>query len=511
VTPADALALAQSRRTVRRLSGPEGLLACYDETDRRLVAKGFPPTSPWWRDTFGRWYASRRRQLVVRGGRRGGKSSSLSRLAVVEALFGDHHVPPGDLGTVAIIAQNRVEGAKRLRTVTAILDALGVAYQPLGGSAVGVELVGRRIAVQVFAASIAGVSGFTGIFILADEVAKWLDADTGANPATEVLASVRPTMATQPNARIVLSSSPMGRLDAHYDAYELGETPHQVTAYAPTWVANPTITEEQTKADEPDEATWRREYLAEPQAEAESALLSSLLLGESVRADPWDLPPVAGWTYVATMDPATRGNAWTFVVATRKPDGTRTIALAREWVGTPSKPLHIGTVFAEMAALLRPYGEDLVYTDQLAIDPLREMADAHGLQLVEVPWTPISKREAYEELNRIVLSRQFECHPDPQVKTDLLGIRKLLTRAGVTYDLVTIGTRHSDYAPAVAMAVSQASMRLELAKPEPQPGTREFDAMLVEARRQAFLADKERPEWMPRVANDRGEGAWWRR
>ena len=30
-------------------------------------------------------------------------------------------------------------------------------------------------------------------------------------------------MATQPHARIILSSSPMGKWDAHYDAFEQGE------------------------------------------------------------------------------------------------------------------------------------------------------------------------------------------------------------------------------------------------------------------------------------------------
>lgn len=41
--------------------------------DRALVAKGFHPTSPWWLETLARFYASGRRQLVIRAGRRAGK------------------------------------------------------------------------------------------------------------------------------------------------------------------------------------------------------------------------------------------------------------------------------------------------------------------------------------------------------------------------------------------------------------------------------------------------------
>jgi hypothetical protein len=40
----------------------------------------------------------------------------------------------------------------------------------------------------------------------------------------------------------------------------------QIVAIAPTWVANNSITEAQTRKLEPDERIWRREYLAEPQA-----------------------------------------------------------------------------------------------------------------------------------------------------------------------------------------------------------------------------------------------------
>ena len=75
----------------------------------------------------------------------------------------------------------------------AVLDALGIKHRPIDG---GVELVDRPIAFKVYTASIAWVSGFTCIRAIADEAAKWRDADTGANPAREVLASLRPTMAT---------------------------------------------------------------------------------------------------------------------------------------------------------------------------------------------------------------------------------------------------------------------------------------------------------------------------
>jgi hypothetical protein len=45
----------------------------------------------------------------------------------------------------------------------------------------------------------------------------------------------------------------------------------QIVAIAPTWVANISITEEETRKLEPDARIWRREYLAEPQASLSNA------------------------------------------------------------------------------------------------------------------------------------------------------------------------------------------------------------------------------------------------
>lgn len=511
IASADALIAALG--TVAEPSRPhaEDILTRFDEMDARLVHAGFPPTSPWWRETFERWYRSGCRQLVARCGRRGGKSSSLSRLGVVEALYGQHNIPPGDVGTVAIISTRRDEAAKRLRTITAILDALGVAHRPLSGSALGVELVGRPIAFQVFAASIAGVSGFTAVFVLCDEVAKWLDSDTGANPATEVLASARPTMATQPNARIVLSSSPMGMLDAHYDAYEAGDDAFQLTAYAPTWEANPTLSEADTRLLERDESTWLREYAAVPQAEVESALLTEMLVDRATREGPADLPREPGHYYAATIDPATRGNAWTLAVATRGPDRVRRVVLCREWRGTASAPLVPTDVFVEIRELLKPYGLTWLTSDQYAGDALKDIARKAGLTLSLEPWTQSNKREAYEGLRSMLLDEELELPPDLSVKLDLLGIRKKLTRNGVTYELATQGARHSDYAPAIALAALKVR---GIAKPPPPP-PKTADEEQTERKRQ-FLAsirkDREFREQFGRVpVTHRGQNGMLRR
>lgn len=435
------------------LSHEQAVLRGLHSMERTLGACGFPPLSPFWKGTIERWYGAGRRQLVARVGRRGGKSSSLCRLAVAEALHGYHRVPPGDVGVVAIVSANRPDATARLKTICVILDALGVEYRSDGPDAI--VLTDRAIGFRVYTASVAGVSGFTSIFVFCDEVAKWHDRDTGANPAREVLASIRPTMATQRHGRIVLSSSPMGMADAHFDAFEQGETSHQVVAHAESWVANPTITEEDTRADEPDELVWLREYAAVPQADSDASLIPQSAVLSMVRREPVELPHKDGSVYVATMDPATRGDAWTLVLCRRELD-IRRVVLAREWHGTHERPLSPKAVLTEISGILRNYGVLKVFSDQFAGDALVDIGRDTGLYIELKPWSATSRREALEELRELVLAGMVEFPNDPAVIADVCAVKRILTRAGASYALPRVRDRHCDYAMALAMGVSAA-------------------------------------------------------
>jgi hypothetical protein len=392
--------------------------------DAVLVKAGFPPLSQWWVDTFRRFYESGKRQLVVRKGRRAGGSSSLCRLAVVEALYSDHKVPPGDIGTVAFISANLTEAKSRLRTIAKILETLKI---PFSKREEVITLKNRPVEFRVFAATIAGVSGFTGIMVVADEAAKWADKTTGSNPATEVLSSVRPTMATQPRAKIVLSSSPWSTLDAHYEAFERGDNDHQMVAHCTTWQGNPTISEEQTHRDEPDIRIWRREYSAQAQGASLGAFDHDAIeraFGEHP-GERTDAAPVL------ICDPSSgRKDAWSYCLAHWSVGG-RARATYRD--GTPAS-LSDGTpvyeegsievpsvltftamdaaegafwattdaevIIDRIAALARKHGVRQIYSDQREELMLRSAFTKRGFRFTSLPWSNPSKVTAVELLRR---------------------------------------------------------------------------------------------------------------
>jgi hypothetical protein len=476
--------LASTRRHAERPS----LLESLRIQDERLVAASFPPISPWWWDTLGGFYGRDLRQLVLRVGRRGGKSSTLCRVGVCEALHGDHSIPPGDVGVVAIVSTTKPEARERLRTVRAILDALKVGHHPIEG---GLELDTKPRAFKVFAGTIAGVSGFTSICVLCDEVAKWRDADTGANPATEVLASIRPTMKTQPNARIFLSSSPVGRLDAHAAAFDEGETSLQIVAHAPTWAANPTLSEASTRKDEPDELIWQREYAAVPIDGEVASLFSPVTIDAATRAE-LTRSADPGCSDAAGMDPGTKRNAWTIVLAGKRWVGGRIklcVLRCMEWRGTQSQPLKPEVVMQEIAEIVSPHRLHHVHTDHWSVDALAAVGrmprkvrvgpDLIDWPLYLIPWrySQAEKLRGYETIRVGLETGAVELAPVPQLRRDMLAVQKIVTRNGLTVDFgESPDGRHADFAPALLLALDRAAI---LPDP-PNPVAKAEDERLVE-------------------------------
>ena len=386
------------------------------------------------------------------------KSSTLCRVAVCEALHGGHVIPPATLACSRSSRYGWARHAERLRTLRDILQALGEPYTQRGDD---VELPSRHTLFRVFAATIAGVSGPTCIGAVGDEAAKWRDAATGANPATEVLRSLRPTLLTQPRAKMFLSSSPLGNLDAHAEAYNEGDTQYQRVAGAASWVANPTVTEAQTPREEPNLDTWRREYAAIPLEGSEESFFSPALLDAAERPSAGDVPRETGVLYHAAMDPALVRNAWTLAIAGRRWVAgrvRRSVVAVRQWQGSAAKPLRPDAVLVDAAALLRTYGLDVVDTDEFHGQSLAVIAERPDIDLVVRvnPTTSAGKIERYESLLTQFSDGQVELPKDPIVRADLLAVRRLLTPNGFVIRLPeTPDGRHCDYAPSVSMALSR--------------------------------------------------------
>lgn len=450
----------------------------YQALDRALVARGFPATSQWWMGTLKMFFASGCRKLVLRVGRRGGKSSTLCRVAVCLALYGEHIVNPGDIGVCAFVSVSRDEASQRIRTIAAILRTIGVSTKPTEN---GIEMTDRPICWKVFAASVASVSGFTAIAVFMDECAKMRTGD-GVNCSEEVRASVEPTMATQPNARIFLSSSPFGPSDMHARAFDEADGVDSLAAHAATWQANPSVSEEQTHRLERDPRIHAREYAAIPQQAAMAAFDEV----EIVRAfEPRQLPASAEQgAPVLVLDPSSgRNDAFTFAIAYwvlpstiayrtkqiydgngiwltdfERDEAGNLIRLADNELQSPvlrvtsigsfggkdlSQRMPMHAIVEHISNIGAQYGAVRAIGDQREAYSLQSLFQPYG-EYVSLAWTNPGKVAAVETLRDWLREGTLWLDDDASLRSQLLGFEEKITPSNqLTYGART--GKHDDF------------------------------------------------------------------
>lgn len=425
-------------RSVTAQTSTHTVTAFLDELDAQdalLVKAGFPPMSPWWRAEVHRYFGALPgpRQWVLRVGRRGGKSSTLCRVAVAWARRGPWHVPPGDTGYVMFCSTKRSEAANRIATIAAILRALGVKHSRAADT---ITLAERNAAFRVFTASVAGVAGPTSIMAIGDEVALWRDAETGANPAREVFAQLRPTVATQPYAPIILSSSAYSKTDYHAEQFALGDTPQQRVSVAATWEANPdpSVAREATMALEPDERVWLRQYASVPQDAVTASWFGHEVIDVCVdrgRVES-DAPP--GSIVHVAADAAFRRDRFAVAAAVSvrgDRSDVRITSVLGTWAwGGDGATLVPSECVAKTAEVCKRYGTSVVWLDQFAAEPLREMFMAHGIYAKVAPWTAANKAAKFRAVREAMLERTFRLPDEPELLRELHGIAGELRHGG---------------------------------------------------------------------------------
>ncbi len=293
-----------------------------------------------------------------------------------------------------------------------------------------------------------------------------------------------------PGAFIVHIGSPWAPFGPAYEMVQSSwgkPSEDLVILRAPAFDMNPIYwTQERCEAARHrSEDVYRTDVLAEFST-PEEALFSSELLAKSTR-EAMDLPFEWGADYAAAMDPATRGNGWTLIVATRR-GVKRRVAIAREWVGSSSAPLSSKQVLGEIAALLRPYGLTSLQTDHYYADALREIASDVGLSLVPIMLQQKQHTEMALSFRARLGEGLIELHPDPVLRADLQRLTKRVTHSGVAIVLPRSSDgRHCDYWPALIRAMSRYLDDVKLPPAEQDS----VEAQRAEQARMRKLAEKQ--------------------
>ena len=385
--------------------------------------------------------------LVV--GRRGGKSHAAALCAVYEAAFRDHRasLAPGEVATVMLLAADRQQARTLLRYVRGLFEHRLLKPLVTRETEAGIELENRS-AIEVHTASHKAVRGYTCAAAILDEIAFW--PSDGARPDVEVIAALRPALATL-GGKLIALSSPYARRGALWETYRrhYGHEGRVLVAQAPSRTMNPTLPARVVEdALRDDAARASAEYLAQFRSDIE-AFLTAEAVEAAQRPRPLELPRASGTEYIAFADP-TGGGKDEFTLAIGHRDGEGFIVdLVRGRKGNPA------AIVADYAEVLKSYGVTRVSGDRYAGAWVPTEFERHGIRYEAAPGT---RSELYSSLAPALNSGAVELPPDETLGRQLVTLERRTTRGG--RDIIDHAPgAHDDRANAVAGVVSLMAKR----------------------------------------------------
>lgn len=393
------------------LAGFYGLRLDAQEIDtfKALTGRAGPPSGP--HDEL--W-------LVV--GRRGGKSNVAGLLAIVEACFTDHRakLAPGEVATCMVIASDRRQARAVMRYISGLVNQNPMLRRMVLRENSELIEFDNNAAIEVHTASHRAVRGYTLSAVILDEIAFW--HVEGANPDIEIVAALRPALATL-GGKLIALSSPYARRGVLWNAYKrhFGQAGAVLVAQAPSRTMNPTLPARVVDdAMKDDAARAAAEYLAQFRTDIAS-LIDPALVEQATRPKPKELPYAQGIEYHAFTDPAGGGQD-EFTIAIGHADGDAAVIDAvRGLRGSPAE------IAGEHARLLKSYGITRVTGDRYAGRWPRDEFGKHGIQY-EV--SELDRSGLYLEMLAAMNSGCVELPPDQALARQLVALERRTGRGG---------------------------------------------------------------------------------
>ena len=392
-----------------------------------------PPTDDdlaWFRAHCGRqeWPGVPFKEAALCVGRRGGKSRFLALLGVFLAVMRDYspYLAPGEVATVAIIASDRKQARTIFRYVIGLLKAVPDLAELIEAETADTITLNNNVIIEIGTASLRSTRGYSYAAVLCDEIAFWRSEDS-ANPDTEILAAIRPGMATIPSSVLIIASSPYRKRGVLWNAVSkhFGQEGARVLVAKATSLEmnpalDPAIVAEAYEAD-PDNAA--AEYGGEFRSDL-SDFVPRDVVDSCTAMGLFEIPPMSGVTYRAFVDPSggTGADAMTLAIAHR--DGDRAILDCVREVRPPFSPEQATTDFAE---LLKSYRLSRVTGDRYAGEWPRERFRTHGItyDLSESP-----KSDIYRDVLPTLNSGRAQLLNLPRLASQLCTLERRTSRQG---------------------------------------------------------------------------------
>lgn len=336
-------------------------------------------------------------ELFAVVGRRGGKTRAASVASTYLSTMVDWSdvLSRGERGVLTYLAQNQKQArvafgyAESLFRTVPFLASM-VAKEPTQDT---IELI-NACALEVRAASWRGLRGTTSIGVVADELAFFRSEEHAANTDKEILAAVRPALATTGGPLIAISSpyARQGELYAAWrDHYGAEGDPLILVAHGASTIFNPSLPQRVVdRALERDAVAARSEYLAHWRDDVASYVSRAQVEGVTstgVTVRPYDYRH----EYEVFVDPAGGAGSDSMTLAVGHREGDMVILDCVHELRPPFSPKEAVRIFS---LITRDYDCDTIVGDRWGGDWPREAFMEHGIYYRLCPKT---RTELYQE------------------------------------------------------------------------------------------------------------------
>ena len=404
-------------------------------------------------------------EVWVQAGRRSGKTSIAAARLVAKAVFVDWrpHLGPGEWATAMLLAPDREQSAVAFQRAKALLLDTPL-LRPLVGAVRSdeIELPERRVRIAVHTANYRALRGFSVCVAVLDECAFMRDEQSSANADVEVLAALRPALASLPGSLLCCISSPWRRTGELYRAFQRhwGRDSSTLFFKGPTLTFNATFSEDAIREEfERDPVRANTEWNAEPRGDLESYLSTDVLDGLVV-PNRSELPVSSLWQYHVFADPAgsgsQHGDSFTAAACHLERDRKKIVV---DKIVERRPPFNPAVVAEEIALLARSYGTSRVVADRYASGFTTAAFRKGGVFLQPSART---KSEIYAQALPLFTSGMVELPDHPKLLSQLAGLERTTTRGSGREVIDHPRGGHDDIANAVAGAILLASERRTL-------------------------------------------------
>jgi len=392
------------------------------------------------------------RESFVICGRRSGKSYISAVIAAYLAAFKDWrpYLSPGERGWIFIIANDKQQAGIIKAYVSGIFQRVACLKSLIEKETVETLELRNGVNIAVKTASFRSLRGYTVLCAILEEIAFWRSEES-ANPDKEILAAVRPALATIPDSLLIGISTPYSRAGVLFDMFKAyyGQAGGPLIWKAPTTTMNPTI----------DKALIARAIAEDPQAAASEwgsdwrqdieAFITPELVEAVTVPGRFELPRIEGVEYFGFADPSGgRQDSFTLGIAHAEKSGKIVLDVLRE----RRPPFQPEAVVGEYCDVLKSFGVSQIVADRYAGEWVTAAFRKHN---ITVDASEQTASELYIELLPLISNGMAELLDLKRLAGQLTGLERR-TRPGGK-DMVThYPGGHDDCANAAAGVLGAA-------------------------------------------------------